>query len=182
METIGPHHPLRRLFAGLVEHAFCAEVGMCDPGLTNYVADLLVNFTHIDRLNAVRNTQGKRIEQVAAMLALAMDPEPASPLERDRTVYRNIGDYTLFWAGVFPEHLKQSARNPADVLLDYVSQGKRSYAIVANLGREDDQPPPVVFRHLSEDFEFCLYGLNLVRRGWEEAGRTHGAGTSEIVF
>ncbi|MEK7731094.1 MAG: hypothetical protein AAB363_04485 [Planctomycetota bacterium] len=23
--------------------------------------------------------------------------------------------------------------------------------------------------HLSEDFEFCLYGLGLVRRGWEAA-------------
>ncbi|MDO8630263.1 MAG: hypothetical protein Q7R41_07195 [Phycisphaerales bacterium] len=182
METIGPHHPLRRLFAGLVENAFCAEVGMCDPGLTNYVADLLVSFTHIDRLNAVRNAQGKRLEQMAGMLALAMNEEPTSPLERDRAVYRNIGDYTLFWAGVFPEQLKRSVRDPTDVLVDYVEQGKRSYAIVAQLGRDDDEPPPKLFRHLSEDFEFCLYGLNLVRRSWEKSGRASGEGAADLIL
>src|SRR3990172_9554325 len=95
MLPISENHPLRRHFSALVEHAFCAEVGMCDPGLTNYVADLLVNFTHIDRLNAARNARGKRIEQVAAILAVAMDEAPPSTLERERVLYRNIGDYTL---------------------------------------------------------------------------------------
>ena len=177
MEAIGPQHPLRRLFAGMVEHAFCAEVGMCSPRLTNYMADLLVNFTHIDTLNIVRNAEGKKLEQMASMLAIAMEDPPASALDRDRTVYRHLGDFTLFWAGVFPEHLKRTARNQTDVLYDYVSQGKRSYAIVARLGRDDDEPPPSLFRHLSEDFEFCLYGLNLVRKCWEEAATRPGGDT-----
>ncbi|MFH1107968.1 MAG: hypothetical protein V1790_02045 [Planctomycetota bacterium] len=174
MESIHPTHPLRRLFAGLVEHAFCAEVGMCDPGLTGYVADLLVSFTHIDRLNAIRNASGKRLDQIAAMLAVASEERPATPVERDRVVYRHIGDFTLFWAGVYPEHLKRASRDPTDVLLDYVSQGKRSYAIVSQLAGENDEPPSSLFRHLSEDFEFCLYGLGLVRRGWEEAAPITG--------
>ncbi len=182
METIGSHHPLRRLFAGLVEHAFCAEVGMCDPGLTNYVADLLVDFTHIDRLNAIQNAQDKDIEQVAAMLAVAMNDEAVSSLERDRAVFRRIGDYTLFWAGVYPEHLKQCSRYPSDVLIDYVSKGKRSYAIVAQLGRDDDNPSPALFRHLSEDFEFCLHGLNIVRRSWESSSRSPKDGGADLIF
>ena len=183
MEAIDPHHPLRRLFAGMVEHAFCSEVGMCSPRLTSYMADLLVNFTHIDTLNIVRNAQGRKLEQMASMLAIAMDDRPASPAERDRAVYRHLGDFTLFWAGVFPEHLKRAASNPADVLFDYVSQGKRSYAIVARLGREEDEPPPSLFRHLSEDFEFCLYGLNLVRKCWEEpASRVSTDKRPPLVF
>jgi hypothetical protein len=183
MEPIGQQHPLRRLFAGMVEHAFCSEVGMCSPRLTSYMADLLVDFTHIDTLSIVRNSDGRKLEQMASMLAIAMEDAPASPLERDRTVYRRLGDFTLFWAGVFPEHLKLSSRNPADVLYDYVSQGKRSYAIVARLGREEDEPPPSLFRHLSEDFEFCLYGLNLVRKCWEEAAaKTGGDGPAPIVY
>ena len=168
-DSISPNHPLRRLFTGLVEHAFCAEVGMCDPTLTDYVTDLLVSFTHIDRLNAIRHASGKRLEQVAAMLAVASEEHPATPVERDRVMYRHIGDYTLFWAGVYPEQLKLVTRDPSDVMLDYVSQGKRSYAIVSHLAGENDAPPSSLFRHLSEDFEFCLYGLGLVRRGWEEA-------------
>ncbi len=168
-DSISSDHPLRRLFTGLVENAFCTEVGMCDPGLTGYVADLLVSFTHVDRLNAIRNASGKRLEQIAAILAVTAEEHPASPVERDLVMYRHIGDYTLFWAGVYPEQLKRAKRHPSDVLLDYVSQGKRSYAIVSELAGENDAPPSSLFRHLSEDFEFCLYGLGLVRRGWEEA-------------
>jgi hypothetical protein len=183
MEAIGPRHPLRRLFSGMVEHAFCAEVGMCSPRLTSYMADLLVNFTHIDTLNIVRNAEGKKLEQMASMLAIAMEDPPASTTDRDRTVYRHLGDFTLFWAGVFPEQLKRAVRNQADVLYDYVVQGKRSYAIVANLGREDDEPPSSLFRHLSEDFEFCLYGLQLVRRCWEEsAGRARGDTPPPLLY
>lgn len=181
MQTIGSNHPLRRLFAGLVEHAFCTEVGMCDPGLTSYVADLLVDFTHIDRLNAIRNASGKRLEQLAAMLAVASDETPVTAVERDRSMYRNIGDYTLFWAGIYPEQLKRTSRDPTDVLLDYVCQGKRSYAIVSTLAGENDAPPSSLFRQLSEEFEFCLYGLGLVRRGWEESLKASGEG-GDLVF
>ena len=174
MESISRDHPLRRLFAGLVDHALCAEVGLCAPNLTDYLADLLVDFVHIDRLNVIRDTRGKRLEQIAAMLAVVTDDSPTDRIDRDRTMYRHIGDYTLFWAGIYPEQLKRSACDPSDVLLSYVSQGKRSYAIVSQLAREDDALPASLFRHLSEDFEFCLYALGLVRRGWETVDRDVG--------
>lgn len=174
MEPISPDHPLRRLFAGLVEQVFCADMGLCCPSLTDYVADLLVDFSHIERLNVIRRAQGKRLEQIAAMLTLLSEEPPASRLERERTMYRHIGDFTLFWAGVYPEHLERSACTPSDMLLSYVSQGKRSYAIVSELGCEEDVLPASLFRHLSEDFEFCLYGLGLVRRGWETVERGGG--------
>ena len=62
----------------------------------------------------------------------------------------------------------RASRTPSDVLVDYVAQGKRCYAIVSQLAGEDDAPPSSLFRHLSDDFEHCFYGLALVRRGWEE--------------
>ena len=166
MQLVRKDHPLRRLFAGLVEQAFCAEVGVCDPGLTDYMAGLLVDFTHVDRLNAIRNAQGRRLDQIAAMLSVSCDDQPVSPAERDRTMYRHIGDFTLFWAGLYPEQLKRTS--PSDVLLDYVTNGKRSYAIVSELARENEQPPASLFRHLSDEFETCLHGLGLVRRSWEQ--------------
>ncbi len=181
MENIPSTHPLRRLFEGLVENAFCAEVGMCDPRLTEYVTDLLVSFTHIDRLNAIRNAAGKELDQIAAVLANTYEEQPRTRLDRDRIVYRNIGDFTLFWAGVYPEQLKLSRRDPSDVLVDYVTQGKRSYAIVSQLAKEDDAPPSSLFRHLSDDFEFCLHGLGLVRRGWEE-GLLAARDSGEILY
>ena len=181
MQSIPENHPLRRYFSGLVEDAFCTQVGMCDPVLTDYVSDLLVSFTHVDRLQAVRNARDKRLDQIAAMLAIAAEEKPQSPRERDCTVYRYIGDYTLFWAGVFPEDLERHRRK-VDVLLDYVSQGKQCYAIVSKLSHEDDAPPASLFRHLSEDFEFCLYGLGLVRRGWEEYEKRRAEPGGDILY
>jgi hypothetical protein len=181
MELVAPDHPLRRLFSGLVENAFCAEVGMCDPTLTAYVTDLLVDFTRSDRLLVVEHGKGKRLDQLAAMM-IVHDPQPAATqIERDRRVYRNIGDYTLFWAGVYPEQLKRAVRDPADVLVDYVAQGKKSYAIVSKLADDNAAPPPSLFRHLSEDFETCLHGLGLVRRSWEQS-RSAGTDHIQIVY
>lgn len=167
MELIRSNHPLRRLFAGLVENTFCSEVGLCDPILTAYLADLLVSFTHVERLNAIRQAQGRDLGHIAAILVAMSDEQPASTTERDRKIYREIGDFTLFWAGVYPEHLRQSSRRPTDILLNYVNQGKRSYAIVSELVEEDDRPPQSLFRHLSVEFESCLHGLGLVRRELE---------------
>ena len=180
METIGSQHPLRRLFAGLVENAFCSEVGMCDPGLTTYVADLLVEFTHIDRLNAIRNASGKRLDQVAAMLAVASPDEPTSTVERDRRLYKHIGDYTLFWAGMYPEQLRRANCDCSDSLDEYVTQGKRSYAIVSELVDESASLPPSLFRQLSVEFEYCLHGLGLVRQGWERS-RASAAGGGDLL-
>ncbi len=182
MESIRQDHPLRRLFAGLVEHAFCAEVGMCHPALTEYIADLLVSFTHMDRVGALRDAEGKRLDQIAAMLAVLGDKQPTSVAERDRTMYRHIGDYALFWAGVYPEQLKRVSRNPSDVLLDYVSQGKRSYAIVSGLASEEEAPPSSLFRRLSHDFEYCLLGLGIVRRLLEHDEQAVGWRGGELLY
>jgi len=178
---ISRHHPLRRHLAGAVEHAFCTQVGMCDPRLTDYLVDLLVSFVHVDTLDAIRHAEGKRLEQIAAMLMVLSEERPRNMLERDRMLYRQIGDYTLFWAGMYPEYLKRR-RGPSDVLLEYVSRGKRSYAIVSEIAGENDAPPSSLFRHLSEDFEFCLYGLGLIRRGWEQADASPGDAGDELVY
>lgn len=182
MEPIRNDHPLRRLFSGLIEHAFCAEVGLCDPALTEYLADLLVDFTNVERFSEINRAQGKRLEQIATRLAVMSDEEPQSTTERERAVYRHIGDYTLFWAGVYPEQLSSARRSRSDVVVDYVSQGKRSYAIVSRLADDGDIPPASLFRHLSEDFESCMYGLGLVRRGWEESRELTDYGSGELLY
>ncbi len=170
MLPVSENHPLRRLFASLVENAFCAEIGLCDPLLTDYLADMLVNFTHIDELNMLSDARGKRLEELAAMLSVALATDTRNKTDRDRLTYRHIGDYSLFWAGVYPEHLTYARRDSPDALLDYVAQGKRSYGIAADLTGEDSLPPATLLRHLSEDFECCVHGLELVRKSWEEVG------------
>lgn len=169
MKSIREDHPLRRLFKGLVENAFCTEVGLCDPALTDYLIDLLVNFVRLDELYALRDAAGRRLDQVGDMLASLTCGTDGAREEDELLVYRHIGDFALFWSGVYPEHLRHS-RGIAfkDRLLDYVQQGKRSYGIASRLADENASPPASLFGRLSSEFEFCCHGLGLVRRGWEQ--------------
>ncbi|MFH0980542.1 MAG: hypothetical protein V2A79_03270 [Planctomycetota bacterium] len=171
------NHPLRRLFTGLVENAFCAEMGVCDPNLADYLADLMVGFVHIDSLHLLRGIEGRRLDQIGLILAASLDGESSSAFPREFSIHRHIGDYALFWTGLYPERLRRTRRPTwRDSVRDFVAQGKRSYRIASDLGDEDSRPPSGLLRRLSEEFEACVHGLGLVRRGWErEEERDPGA-------
>jgi hypothetical protein len=88
--------------------------------------------------------------------------------ESKREVHRHIGDYTLFWSGVFPEAVRRM-RSPLrrDSLVDYCREGKRNYYIASTIRVADRDLETDVLHRLSHDFELCMYGLNEVRREWE---------------
>ena len=155
---------LRRLFAALVEGTFQTDLGIADPSLTDYLSELLCRFVRFDILFKVRDLEGRRIEEVAEMVAEAEFREGRPR----REIYRHIGDFTLFWCGVYPEALPKLRREERkDHLLDYCEQGKRSYFIASTY---DDGPyakEAPVLRLLSDQFELCGVGLNRVRREWE---------------
>ena len=93
----------------------------------------------------------------------------AQSFSREREVHKHIGDFALFWTGVYPEALaglRSSMRK--DHLIDYVEQGKKSYYIASTFDYGDWRREAAVLRHLSSDFEMCMYGLNLVRKEWEK--------------
>jgi hypothetical protein len=154
-------HPLHRLFRGLTETTFMTELGIGDPRLVGYVAGLLARFVPSDAVWRLRDDQGRRLAEVTAMIAEA---EAATAADRRRDCHRHVGDFALFWTGVYPEALPrlQAAHRP-DHLIDYRAQGKRSYYLASTF--EDDEAP--VLRRLSAEFELCAFGLSRVRREWE---------------
>jgi len=83
-------------------------------------------------------------------------------------VHRHIGDFTLFWTGVYPEVVNHLRRGSKDALIDYQQQGKRAYWIASTIPVEKEVPTPDVLQRLSEQFELCVYGLGEVRRQWEQ--------------
>ncbi|MFQ6047980.1 MAG: hypothetical protein ACE5K7_01280 [Phycisphaerae bacterium] len=169
-KAIPAHHPLGRFFRGLVEQTFYVDLGMCDPQLAGYLSGLLTQFVHIDQIFALRNATGRRIEDVAEMVSEAYLGPGVSEAVRRRIVHRHIGDFTLFWTGVYPEGLRRlRAPQRKDHLVDYLQQGKRSYAIASDLTPAEQEPSAQLLRRLSEKFEFCVYGLGLVRKGWERS-------------
>ena len=169
MSPISEQHPLRRWFAGLVESSFNVEVGICDPSVLEYVTELLVEFIHVERINQLHDGSGRSVEDMADILTQSELGGLQTDAPRRRAIHRHIGDFMLFWTGVYPERLRRMrSRGQRDALLGYFQQGKRSYAIASDLSPADARPPPVVLQRLSNQFEECVYGLGMVRRGWEQ--------------
>jgi hypothetical protein len=157
---------LRRFFTGVTEYAFHARLGVADPPLVDYLSELLVRFVRSDELYPVRSVRGQRLVQVADLLAEAQHREgPAR-----RQVHRHIGDFTLFWTGVYPEVVDGMRRGSKDALIDYQQQGKRAYWIASTIPEEREAAPAEILKRLSEQFELCVYGLGEVRRQWEQRG------------
>ena len=161
-----PDHPLRTYFSGITEHAFIESVGVADPPLIDYISLLLSRFVHMDTIYKLRSGTGKRLEEVADMLMEVEDLPPEGRTNRE--VHRHIGDFTLFWTGVFPEALKRLRSSmKKDHFIDYCEQGKRSYRIASTFEDEPYKEEATVLRRLSDQFELCAYGLTQVRKEWE---------------
>lgn len=160
-------HPLFRLFASLTEDNFARHLGWPDGEVIRYITDILAEFVHVDRLYRIRNAQGRRVEEVAELLAEGDLLHRAEGVDREREVHKHIGDYTLFMAGIFPEFLHRLKTSKAvlspDALLDFIQVGKRSYRIVSEFSHGGYGPLAPLFRKLSENCELCVYGLGYVR-------------------
>jgi hypothetical protein len=164
-------HPLRRLFTELVERHFSNDLHLRDRRLAGYVSDLLTDFTHVDNLYRLRSARGRPLDDVGKMLAESDPLGPQGSFERERAVRKHIGDYTLFFTGMFPESVASNRRRCAfprlDLLVDYVKAGRESYFIVSNFDQFEYREEAPLFRRLSESFELCVYGLNLVKQDLE---------------
>src|SRR5438105_109495 len=159
-------HPLRRLFAGLTEQTFLETLGVADPSLTDYLSVLLSRFVHFDSIYRLRDLQGKRLDEVTAMVLEAEQLPPEGRTRRE--VHRHIGDFTLFWTGVYPEALRKlRSVMSRDHFIDFCQQGKRSYYIASTFEEEPYREEAPILRRLSDEFELCAYGLTQVRREWE---------------
>jgi hypothetical protein len=161
---ISANHPLRQLFAGLVVREMPA-----DREVAAYVADLLVDFVHVDHLYRIRNCGGKRLEEVGELLVESNPLLEARSFVREREVRKHIGDYTLFLTGMFPEYVAAMPRRGLrlDSIIDYVKAGKESYRIVAAFDQFEYRRIAPLFRRLAEYFEYCVHGLNRVKNDLE---------------
>ncbi|HEV3203077.1 MAG TPA: hypothetical protein VGY77_01780 [Gemmataceae bacterium] len=168
MVPIRPNHPLRRMFAGITEHTFIRTLGIGDPLLVDYLSELLSRFIHTDIIDRLRSTSGRRLEEVADMILAAEEMPPEGRTRRE--IHRHIGDFTLFWTGVYPEMVNRlRSVLSRDHFIDYCQQGKRSYYIASTFENDPYREEAPVLRRLSEDFEICAYGLTQVRQEWERS-------------
>jgi hypothetical protein len=164
-------HPLQQLFVELVGRHYAEEIGIRDPQVVSYVAHLLAEFCEADQLFKVRDAAGRPLTDVGELL-MESDPVygPAPSFDRERQVRKHIGDYTLFFAGMFPESINRFRlrRERVENFVDWIKAGKESYYIVSKFEFFEYTKVAPLFANLSQHFEQCVYGLNMVKNDLEE--------------
>jgi hypothetical protein len=167
---ISEHHPLRTLFAELVHRRLLGTAQLDDVPIARYIANLLTEFCHSDNLYKVRDSRGKRLEDVGEMLIVSNPLLEGRSFIYEREVRKHIGDYTLFLTGLFPEYVARIHRkaNRLDSFVDYLKAGKESYSVVAAFNQFEYSAEAPLFRRLSDNFEICVYGLNLVKQDLDQ--------------
>jgi len=162
---------LQSFFEELVWRHFYADIGLEEPKVARYVSDLLTDFAHVENLYRIHNALGQPVEDVGEML-IESDPRlEANSFIRERAVRKHVGDFTLFMTGLFPESVakaRQARRLRLAAFVDFIQAGKESYAIVSSFDQFEYREEAPLFRRLSENFELCVAGLNLVKQDLEE--------------
>lgn len=154
---------IEKYFAGIAENTFHTQLGVVNPPLVNYVTDLLIRFVRLDNFYRVRSISGKPIMDVDELVS-----EATMRLgDAKREILQYIGDFTLFWLGVFPESFQKNGERTAKYN-NFCEHGSRSYEIASQIETTNDEAPDSeVLGTLSESFELCAYGIQEVRREWE---------------
>ena len=169
MKDIDRSHPLRAFFEETIQESLRQRLGLKQTEeVEDYLAQMLVHFLNFDGIFAIKNASGLPVSSVVEMLAEGDIRQNADSFDREREVHRHIGDFLLFWSGIFPEYLKgHRAYVSSDLLVDVIHQGQHSYHIVSTFdhGKYTDEAP--VFKKLSEEFDAYREGLNLVRASFK---------------
>jgi hypothetical protein len=160
----GDDSSLDRFFTGLSEYVFHSQLGVVDTQVVDYVSGLLIRFTRLDSVSKVRQRDGKPAAEVVFMVAEAEKRVG----DAKREVHRHIGDYTLFWSGLYPEALRSlQGKDSKDQFVSYCAQGKRAYRIASSIESSKKTVSASLLEKMSDQFELCAYGLREIRREWE---------------
>jgi hypothetical protein len=154
---------LRRFFDRAIRASF-QDLALRDDPATGYLADLLTRFARTHSLYP-RGLSVPCLETVVDLLleaqAVWQDDTPHWEPEREVTIQRHIGDYTLFMTGIFPERVERTASAGY-----YILRGKRAYRFVWEHDRASStsRSTAPVFRVLAERFESYARALDYTRR------------------
>jgi hypothetical protein len=178
-------HPLQKLFLELVGRHYAAEIGIRDSEVVGYVAHLLAEFCDAEQLFKIHDAAGQSLTDVGSML-MESNPifGPAPSFDRERQVRKHIGDYTLFFTGMFPESVNRVRlrHDRLESMVDWIKAGKESYYVVSKFDCFEYTKVAPMFGRLSNNFEQCVYGLNCVKNELQEMQHPIMRRGSELVM
>ena len=162
-------HPLRGFFSDALDRSLHHKLQLEERAdVERYLVQMLIRFLHDDGIYGIKNASGRRLHSVAEMVVEGDVRLNAPSFAREREVHQHIGDYLLFWSGLFPEFLRHMAGNGTkDMLIDCIKQGQFSYHVVSTFDHEPYAEEAKTFSALSADFEAYRIGLSLVRASFD---------------
>jgi hypothetical protein len=176
---------LREFFHVLVHKHLTENLGLRDGEVSAYIANLLTDFCETDELAKIKDANGRALTDVGEML-LEADPVygPAPSFDRERQVRKHIGDYTLFFSGMFPESINRHRlrRHRLENMVDFIKAGKESYYIVSKFEHFEYAKVAPLFARLSREFERCVFGLNIVKNELEVMQHPIAKRANELIM
>ena len=173
MGEISDRHPLRTLLADKIAKHFGREVGLRDEdnlGLSRQPAHRILRHPQSLCAQKCARPLARRRGRHACSKSDPIFGTQAQSFDRERQVRKHIGDFTLFYSGMFPEAINRFRlrRQRLESLIDFVHAGKESYFIVSQFDQMEYRKVAPLFGRLSQEFETCVFGLNLVRQDLTE--------------
>ena len=169
----GHSSALDRFLSGINESVFQIKLGVANIELVNYLNQLLIRFVRVDTMKDFASGAGTPAAQIYELLTKV---ETCRAQDR-RGLYQAIGDYTLFWSGMYPESLlKSRGAYSTNGLVEYSEHGKRCYAIASQMDTINPQPSKNLLSCLSQQYNLCAFGLREVRREWETLSKDQASG------
>jgi hypothetical protein len=172
---------LPRFFERVTRQAF-GDLAIDDAPALRYLTELLTRFVRTEALRTIRELPGRPLDSVTdSLLAIQHVWQADSPgfnPGAERTLRRQIGDYTLFMTGIFRDHVDRLA-----VTGYYEHEGRRAYRFVAEMARARAEAEAPLYRRLSERFEMYAGALTYTRKVYFRAGAAPpGAWPTDPLF
>ena len=143
-------------FYVLVRHVL-RRSGLEDRNVADYVAELLTEFSRLERTQCVVPGQPARLQYFFEMLTALQTAD-------DHTAFcirAHIGNHSLFLSGVFPEHIRHRAElSGAPGLSYYQELGRANYRAASTHRLAARYDLASVFDTLAERFEPARLALN----------------------
>lgn len=155
------HDRLQPFFLECARRSF-HELGLHDPPIIDYVANVLTTFARSDQLYRLQTLNGKRLDSIVEMLTvLTPEGDTRLPVQRERELRKYVGDYALFMSGLFRTTIDRRG-----VLEYYFQEGQRSYWKVSELDVSLYQTGFLLFQELSKNFEYYSGALDYMRKAY----------------
>jgi len=143
-------------FYVLVRHVF-RRSGISDREVADYVAEVLSEYSRAEQLECKVKDQPKSLDYFFEMLAALQTADDMTSFH----IRAHIGNYSLFFSGIFPDRIRFRAEfRGCPGLRYYEALGKSSYRVASDhrLARKYDLAK--VFDVLSDRFEVTRLALN----------------------